>query len=101
MSDKTHTPGPWQRKNTGTPTGNPGHLIFTNRKRIARLVELDAENYANAKLIASAPDLLAACEVALEALEHSVPRMAQYEEPRLRHSMAMSKLEAAIKAGKE
>jgi hypothetical protein len=51
MAKTEHTPTPWDRKNTGTPTGNPGHLLFAGTRKIARLVELDEENYANAEFI--------------------------------------------------
>ena len=54
METAKHTPTPWDRKNTGSPTGNPGHLIFAEAKKIARLVTLDEENYANAEYIVQA-----------------------------------------------
>lgn len=64
---KTHTPGPWKHL-THTPT-----IIGRGRRLVARVVwkpmpdflgaseETDEAN-ANARLIAAAPDLLAACK---------------------------------------
>jgi hypothetical protein len=66
---QTHTPGPWHR---GATAGNGRNSIFSNEGRmrlekggtalypIANLVGGWDEDEANAALIASAPDLLAA-----------------------------------------
>ena len=59
-----HTPGPWTAEN---------HRVFSNIHDLPTLRHIttvtyqrnDAETYANARLIAAAPDLLAACEAAL------------------------------------
>ena len=57
----SHTPGPWRvdRYDIMSPDG---HMIATTRG----ILELSHEE-ANARLIASAPDLLAACEAMLKA----------------------------------
>lgn len=52
----THTKGPWHHDATWD-------LIKSNKKGIAAL---HSENLADARLIAAAPDLLAACKLALE-----------------------------------
>ena len=65
-----HTPGPWMNSN-GTilapagkvaEAGNPGYDGFA--------AESEDEAIANARLIAAAPDLLAALRKALEWVEH-------------------------------
>ena len=71
MSETKHTPGPWRIVGemgdspfiSGTmPDGVPDH--------ICQIIETpDAEDYANARLIAAAPDLLAALIEARSLLE--------------------------------
>lgn len=67
-----HTPGPWTASNHGVTwrilAGEAGGF---SRPIIARTCEAqtDAEAEANARLIAAAPELLAACETALTALD--------------------------------
>ena len=66
-----HTPGPWdyffacQTKNGYITAGEHG----LNRVAKLCLVAEDAEMEATARLISAAPDLLAACEGALELLD--------------------------------
>lgn len=66
----THTPGPWQmypsseqmQVNVGVPDSAIGHAIaFGNTQ---------AEAQANARLIAAAPDLLAALQYVLDAHDY-------------------------------
>jgi hypothetical protein len=54
-----HTPGPWSKSERG--------YIFAGDSCIASTSDLD-ENEANARLIAAAPDLLAALEQSLSWL---------------------------------
>ena len=69
MSKAEHTPGPWEvGKYMGLPT------IFDTRGNgtvaLASVHDMAIEPAdANAALMAAAPDLLAACEAALPALE--------------------------------
>lgn len=77
----SHTPGPWIAKRPekllwAGPTGqfvvigiSGGHefLICQNDHPDVRGADM-VESQANARLIAAAPDLLAACEAALERL---------------------------------
>jgi len=63
---KKHTPGPWRIGDAGAtvfgpPNGNP------SPQTIAHMGKTDCK--ANAKLVAAAPDLLHACERALEILD--------------------------------
>ena len=63
-----HTPGPWEAENT-----NSGIMIKSTRKpgylAAARwFTQSSKEIWANAYLIAAAPDLLGACEAALEII---------------------------------
>ena len=52
-----HTPGPWWLgKNIGVVFGSDGHAIQTAGENVG------SEGYANARLIAAAPDLLAAAQ---------------------------------------
>jgi len=60
-----HTPGPWEVDGyrVGHPVGKHGFDL------VARILQTDnaTEDAANARLIAAAPDLLAACKAALES----------------------------------
>lgn len=77
----THTPGPWRaqrdiraahmRNKPGWNPDNPEHCdwaIYGPSYRVGLLEQIrpwcgEQENEANARLIAAAPDLLAACEI--------------------------------------
>ncbi len=65
----THTPGPWHV----TPGTVPAESVWdeTGNLQIASFIEGRGwqEQHANARLIAAAPDLLAASRAALAALE--------------------------------
>lgn len=67
----SHTPGPWEHFGPGNPQvygGDPKRRVCV----LDRLTGADmAEDYANARLIAAAPDLLAA----LKALHHQCDYM--------------------------
>ena len=65
----THTPGPWDFQNKGNPTSRSGRVEIVagidvdgrhHLPTIARMKDLSDESYANARLIAAAPALLAA-----------------------------------------
>lgn len=79
MTQPKHTQGPWKWTN-GWAMGSsdePGHSCVQNNKGQlvfyscdgCNLIGDDPEDLANARLIAAAPDLLDACERALEAIE--------------------------------
>jgi len=62
MTDmSTHTPGPWRAKLT---RGKHGYSDFYNvlgpQYEVCRMMGIDHEDKANARLIAAAPDLLEA-----------------------------------------
>jgi hypothetical protein len=65
-----HTPGPWQVTESGNvagPTRSFGSQGWVGRICLANVMTGDVEvKAANARLIAAAPDLLAACEEALD-----------------------------------
>lgn len=82
MSKQTHTPGPWQKESDGAGEfgihADAGRtwkfvaMVTANGQGSAVVTEAEAE--ANARLVAAAPELLAACELALAYMErHSVP----------------------------
>ena len=59
---KEHTPGPWTADEMATEfTIYGGGLMVADVHK--DVMELDDEMRANARLIAAAPDLLAACEL--------------------------------------
>lgn len=64
-----HTPGPWKIRQRG---GGLTPQIWTGERGICRLDDagrgLSLQTDANARLIAAAPELLEACQDALEAL---------------------------------
>ena len=66
---KKHTPGTWYY----TASDEDGLVYGANDTLILPhliLGRTPAEQHANARLIAAAPDLLAACEAVMEALEN-------------------------------
>jgi len=72
MENMKHTPGPW-RLNAGNETE-----IMSARRNVARAhcgamtgIRVD-EAEANARLIAAAPDLLAACEALLQSVAYAI-----------------------------
>ncbi|MEA3233864.1 hypothetical protein OP492_04265 [Pseudomonas mosselii] len=75
MSERKHTPGPWTELPRTECIAISGQdkaklqLGFVNSSNPDRV----AEGEANAKLIAAAPDLLAALEMALDGCENHHP----------------------------
>ena len=67
-----HTPGPWRTHKPGTtPDDFPmnGRITTERSVWIADVMGLNEECEANARLIAAAPDSLAACKLLLDVLE--------------------------------
>jgi len=65
-----YTPGPWDARelfDDGDDAQSLGLFISATAQRnpLASLPGIGREDFANARLIAAAPDLLAACEAAL------------------------------------
>lgn len=67
-----HTSGPWKANDTGAIFGTDGNPIMTCGEYAVRYGEGTEESFANALLIAAAPDLLAACKTALEMLQTEI-----------------------------
>jgi hypothetical protein len=72
MSEQTHTPGPWF---TSQPHGTiyiEARLQGSTLQEVAACgpTETEGQREANARLIAAAPELLAALQYALDALAH-------------------------------
>ena len=76
MIERKHTPGPWVTLTGFTNYGHPAFSVATDEDDPWFICSgifgcdennlgTDIENKANARLIAAAPDLLAACEAAL------------------------------------
>jgi hypothetical protein len=71
MSELKHMPGLWSVEPHGdTVALYAGRDDQHHGLRLMNLDDGDANFAANARLIAAAPDLLAACELALEQLHH-------------------------------
>jgi len=76
MSETKHTPGPWSLEHWDYGEGRPDETmptICTDDTAVAQVLAIfrpddadhgESERDANARLIAAAPDLLAACEAA-------------------------------------
>lgn len=69
-----HTPGPWEPVDTKT---GGFHVYADSSTHVASWMSLD-----NARLIAAAPDLLAACKDVVELLEGIDPDHVQGSGPR-------------------
>lgn len=69
----THTQGPWIARENPAQDGKHSHWIDSDQPLAFPLAEVrwykDGESDANARLIAAAPELLAACQHALEDLQ--------------------------------
>ena len=67
-----HTPGPWH-----TGTDEDGHVVYNESGGFIADAGLDdgdeGEEAANARLIAAAPDLLAACQEIFDRLNRKRP----------------------------
>lgn len=74
---RTHTPGPWTRRHgqhvyAGASASEAGRLLFAAAPNSGTREELD-ESFANARLIAAAPEMLVALKLALPVLESHNP----------------------------
>ena len=67
-----HTPGPWQTTKAGYRCGDLV-LPVSDARSICQVSTAHAEHEANARLIAAAPELLAALKRAINACETSKP----------------------------
>lgn len=74
MSETKHTPGPWEWDEPSNWYGTAARVMV--REPYGKIAQVQLSGWkprsmaiANARLIAAAPDLLAACEAALEACE--------------------------------
>ncbi len=64
-----HTPGPWKAHDASCEiTATNSESLIT---RVVARVASNKKRAANARLIAAAPDLLAACQLALGAFERN------------------------------
>lgn len=71
MSDVKHTPGPWVtvRDNGILLGGKQCRVVFGSTLDVAYVLPFDGDNgNANARLISAAPELLAACKTAVDAM---------------------------------
>jgi len=62
MAKRSPSPSPWTTYTPGIPCGNKDRWIVDGKGRTIAVVWYDKNTPANARLIAAAPDLLAACE---------------------------------------
>ncbi len=96
MKTASHTPGPWEKVGS-----SDGKLIFighnTNGK--AHIADVDIDNnmdgFANAHLIAAAPELLEALKLALERIKSFEKGYGDID--RYQNSAHCAQLESAIK----
>ena len=74
MSEAKHTAGPWYPR----WGGEPGHVFSPKTGRLIATVpheQSDATPQHDTRLLAAAPDLLAACKAALPALERAATEL--------------------------
>lgn len=78
MTAAKHTPGPWEasqgsnRGNIGIKARGAAELFRVAYVPVLPMDDLPEEAQANARLIAAAPELLAACRAALETGVHAI-----------------------------
>ena len=96
MSAAGHTPGPWTYPGgTGNFVGGPDRLRIADLGGLERSPE---ERQANARLIAAAPDLLAACKSVLDSVPFASYRGdGELEECEGRLRFAILKAEGGVK----
>jgi hypothetical protein len=68
-----HTPGPWNISGTDTRTGAPAMVSGKGDAAICDLYRRNPDNEANARLIAAAPELLAALERLMASQLGAIP----------------------------
>lgn len=68
----SHTKGPWKLRRPGCISNSEGDLVATTGYRVT--VRFD-EDDANARLIAAAPELLAALEAVRNTDDHAAPEV--------------------------
>lgn len=87
-----HTPGPWKASHDGLKVFNPeGPLTFVIAEmntKVCSTAPFLAEQAANARLIAAAPELLAALEIAYRHIDMNALRIS--------HCKDAAAIEAAI-----
>lgn len=78
-----HTPGPWHIIKHATPAYSPQFGIYAEGQQndLAHVINDNAA--ANAKLIAAAPELMAACEAAMAFAEGHPDRTVGWHDLRL------------------
>ena len=87
-----HTPGPWRVTTAKVMAGNGRAIcLIENRK----LHEGFQESSANARIIAAAPDLLAALEVVREYMDHAADQFSYEDIVQIRAAIAKATKETA------
>ena len=91
-TETQHTPGPWETSRDAVPAGHVQITVyeFVSGDRVATVFQ----NEANARLIAAAPDLLAALEAMLAAYAFNATLQKRED----LHSAVRDSLDALAKA---
>ena len=90
-----HTPGPW---NVESDTNEQGPMITSGKRYIAVVYNDTDRVNANSRIIAAAPDLLAACSIAFAA---SCTRSESYRKWTVEDQRVHEILKAAIAKAKQ
>ena len=105
MSEVKHTPGPWRESNKVENHGThwEARTIAQGGGTVARVTstgvhgpDRKGEMYANARLIAAAPELLAAARDAQDFIERNLNHGSMDVECRTDLTEALKRIEAAI-----
>lgn len=75
----SHTPGPWSHSDFELSSDHEDEVTITDQEACVSLAQVLAighreERNANARLMTSSPDLLAACDMALKYCWRGVPQ---------------------------
>lgn len=85
----THTPGPWSAAEQFDGDESLGIAVSARRQEIVRIYDIGGEGFANARLIAAAPDLLAALRGLVTTLEGMAVHPSHYAQARAAIARAM------------
>jgi hypothetical protein len=80
MGNVAHTPGPWEHDESGglVPGSHEWH-VYANSAPVGKRLPAICDSEANARLIAAAPELLAALQLILDDYDNGYDTVLQFK----------------------